>query len=78
MQNEHAMNQNASKLPVRDLPWNNPYTLFFYKNQLHFAEAQLFLIFRLFEAQIIMNLFLIFETQNGRNFSSILTIFHII
>ena len=37
------------------------YTLF-YKNQYNFAEAQLFLILRPFKAQVVLNLFLIFET----------------
>ena len=34
--------------------------VFCYKNQLNFAEARLFLILRPFEAQIVLNLFLIF------------------
>lgn len=36
------------------------YTLLFYKNMYNFAEAQ-FLIFRPFQAQIVLNFFLIFE-----------------
>ena len=35
------------------------YTLFFYKNQQNFAEAQLFLILRLIEARFVLKLFLI-------------------
>ena len=46
----------------------------FYKNQYFFAEAQLFLIFRPFETQIVLYLFLIFEAP--RKNLSVLTIFH--